>query len=375
MPCSRSGFDVSAISATIERTIFLPPAGDLVYPCSVVNPGIPQAQISVVSPILNEAANLETLDSELRVALRNLGRTAEVIYVDDASDDGSRRLMVDLAARHAEDPLIRTRVVLLSRHFGQTAALAAGFDLAEGAVVVAIDGDLQNNPADIPRLIAKLEEGYDVVSGWRRRRHDSTLTRRLPSLIANRLVVLVSGIVLHDFGCTLKAYRRELLAELFLVGEMHRFIPIYLGRLGGRVVELEVDHRPRVAGKSKYGLKRTFKVVLDLVLILFMSRYSTRPMHFFGLTGLIFFALSLTVLFSMTVLKFGWLRFLGSDYTASFVQTPLPALAGTFLLGSVISVFFGILAEVLLRLGSAGNRRPYRISGIEDSWSGRHCAE
>jgi glycosyltransferase involved in cell wall biosynthesis len=332
--------------------------------------------VSVVSPILNEVENLSQLDSEIRAALRLFGRRSEIIYVDDDSDDDSARLLDSLASSNAEDPLVRTRVLHLSRHFGQTAALAAGFDLAEGEIVIAIDGDLQNNPADIPRLVAKLEEGFDVVSGWRRRRHDSPLTRRLPSQVANWLVARVSQVRLHDFGCTLKAYRRELLSEVLLVGEMHRFIPIYLGRLGGRVAELEVDHRPRTAGRSKYGLGRVFKVALDLVLILFMTRYSTRPMHFFGLTALAFFSLTGLVTFIMFVFKFGWLRFVGIDYSASFVQTPLPAIAGTFVLGGVASLFFGILGEVMLRVQyETSGRRPYRIAASADSWENRSCVE
>lgn len=337
---------------------------------------LPPVRLSVVSPILNEIGNLAELDSEIRAALHGLGRQAEILYVDDDSDDDSGRLLDQLARDHAADELVRTRVLHLSRHFGQTAALAAGFDLAEGEVVIAIDGDLQNNPADIPRLVAKLEEGYDVVSGWRRRRQDKPLTRRLPSLVANWLVARVGQVRLHDFGCTLKAYRRELLSEILLVGEMHRFIPVYLGRMGGRVTELEVDHRPRVSGRSKYGLGRVFKVSLDLVLILFMSRFSTRPMHFFGWTALLFFSLTTLVGLLMLAFKFSWLAVLGIDYRASFVQTPLPAVAGTFLLGGVASIFFGILGEVLLRVQyETTGRRPYRISAVEDSREPGSCAE
>jgi hypothetical protein len=216
--------------------------------------------------------------------------------------------------------------------------------------VVAIDGDGQNNPADIPRLMAKLAEGHDVVSGWRRRRKDARLSRVLPSRVANWLIGRVTGLRLHDYGCTLKAYRGALLSEIHLYGEMHRFIPVYLAQVGARVAELEVDHRPRLAGTSKYGSRRIVKVVLDLFLVLFMSRYFSRPMHFFGQVALAFVAALAFLVALMVAFKLGWLSLLGVDYQADFVETPLPAVAATFFTAAALAVFLGILGEILIRI-------------------------
>lgn len=323
--------------------------------------------VSVVIPIFNENGNLQPLDEELRSQLSQVEGGTEILYVDDGSTDGSADAVTAIIQKRRSEG-IRRRLVLLGRNYGQTAALSAGFDLAEGRVVISMDGDRQNNPADIPALLAKLESGYDVVSGWRRRREDRALTRTLPSMVANRLVARMSGLPLHDYGCTLKAYRRTLLQDVRLYGEMHRFLPVYLSRIGARVAELEVDHRPRVLGRSKYGLRRVFKVVLDLVLIRFMARYSARPMHFFGQAGLFFFLMAAIVTALMFVFKLGWLRLIGIDYAASFVQTPLPALLGTFFLGGVICLSFGVLAEILIRTHyESQGLRPYRIASVVDS--------
>ncbi len=280
---------------------------------------------------------------------------------------GSRAVLERLVEASLEDP-IRTRVVRFRRNYGQTAAMTAGFQLADGRVILPLDADGQNNPADIPRLLAELEKGYDVVSGWRKNRQDKALSRKLPSRVANWLIGLVSGVRLHDHGCTLKAYRASLLKELHLYGEMHRFIPLYLNHIGAKVGELPVDHRPRRAGVSKYGPRRIISVALDVVLIRFITRYYNRPMHFFGQMGLVFFLMVLLTLFFMVVFKFGWLRLIGIDYKASFVQTPLPALAGTFLVGTIVSLFFGILAEILIRVHyESRGARPYAIESIRDS--------
>lgn len=323
--------------------------------------------VSVVVPVFNEYGNLAPLDEELRAHLLRLRNPAEILYVDDGSSDGSGELLASLVRQNSSDG-IRCRVVQLSRNFGQTAALAAGFEMASGDVVISMDGDRQNNPADIPALLAKLDEGYDVVSGWRRRRQDHVLTRTLPSWVANRLVAYLGDVPLHDYGCTLKAYRRSFLQDVRLYGEMHRFLPVYLARLGAQVAELEVDHRPRRLGQSKYGLSRVFKVILDLVLIRFMARYSSRPMHFFGQAGLFFFVMSLVTALTMATFKWGWLRFLGIGYQASFIETPLPSLAATFFLGGVVCLCFGVLAEILMRTHyEAQGLRPYRIVGVVDS--------
>ncbi len=323
------------------------------------------AEVSVVVPVWNEHESLGQLDQELREALSGLGRQAEILYVDDQSTDGSRQILDDLAEAAVE---IRTRVVRLRRNYGQTAALAAGFDLAEGQVIIPLDADCQNNPADIPRLLAKLDEGYDVVSGWRRQRKDRLISRRIPSISANWLIARLTGLALHDYGCTLKAYRASLLKEIRLYGDMHRFLPVFLARLGARVTELEVDHRPRFGGVSKYGSGRVLKVMADLVHIQFISRFYTRPMHFFGRVASWFMLATLLVTWLMLAFKFGWLSLLGIDYRASFVETPLPALGATFFLGAICSLFFGILAEILIRIHhESSGVRAYAVRGVTDS--------
>jgi glycosyltransferase involved in cell wall biosynthesis len=244
----------------------------------------------------------------------------------------------------------RTRLVTLRRHYCQTAALATGFHCAEGEVVVAMDGDGQNDPRDILRLVAKLDEGFDVVSGWRRQRRDEVLSKRLPNRVANRLLSRLARLRLHDFGCTLKAYREPVLRKIHLYGEMHRFLPAHLHRVGARVGELEVNHRPRLGGRSKYGPGRIFRVILDLVMIRFMAKHFTRPIHFSGQVGLWFFPFAGLVAALMVTFKYAWLRPLGIAHRADFVETPLPALAVGSGIAGVMSLFFGILAEILMRV-------------------------
>jgi hypothetical protein len=235
-------------------------------------------------------------------------------------------------------------------------------------VVVPMDADRQNNPRDIPRLVARLNDGFDVVSGWRKNRKDKAISRKLPSKVANWIIGQVSGVRLHDYGCTLKAYRGSMLRQLHLYGEMHRFIPLYLAQHGARVTEEVVDHRARERGVSKYGSRRIVKVFVDLFLIRFMSRYFNRPMHFFGQTAVLFFGLAVLSFIFMVLFKYGALRVIGIDYQASFVQTPLPALAGTFIIGGVISIFFGILAEVMMRMNyEIRGLSPYKIEHALDS--------
>lgn len=320
--------------------------------------------LSIVVPVYCEEQSLAALDAEIRAALRELGRPAEILYVDDGSTDGSWAVLTELFRRGAGDP-IRTRLVRLRRNFGQTAALAAGFDLAAGEIVVPIDADGQNDPRDVARLLAKLEEGYDVVSGWRRIRKDRQLTRKLPSRVANRWIAALAGLDLHDYGCTLKAYRASLLREVRLYGNMHRFLPAYLFRLGARVAEVEVNHRARIAGKSKYGTRRVFSVLLDLVLMRFMLGHYARPMQFFGYMSLVLMAGVALALAAMVVFKFGWLRLVGISYRASFIQTPLPALAGTLFVGAVSSLFFGILGEILIRVHhETQGLKPYVVHDV-----------
>jgi len=299
----------------------------------------PSLDLSVLIPIFNEVENVGPLHAELEATLRDSGLSYEVIFVDDGSIDGSR---VKLIAIQASDPS-HVRVAFLRYNAGQTAALSAGLDLSRGRVLVPMDGDRQNDPADIPKLLAKLNEGYDVVSGWRRDRKDKMLTRRVPSLLANSLVARISGVSLHDFGCTMKAYRRSVLEGVRLYGEMHRFIPIFASWRGARVVELVVNHRPRTAGRTKYGLGRTFNVVLDLILIRFFQRYAQRPIHLFGRIGLWSLFLS--------VLTFGLMLYFKYLYvpTKTFVETPLPMLSVTFFLAGVQSILMGVLAEMVMR--------------------------
>jgi glycosyltransferase involved in cell wall biosynthesis len=305
--------------------------------------------LSVLIPVFNEVDNVEPLHAELDAVLRTLPLRYELIFVDDGSTDGTgSRLEAIQGCDHDH-----VRVAFLRRNCGQTAALSAALDLARGEILVPIDGDRQNDPADIPRLMKEIEAGYDVVSGWRKDRHDAFLTRKVPSWIANRVVGRLSGVPLHDFGCTLKAYRRRVLDGVRLYGEMHRFIPIFAAWQGARVTELVVNHRPRTAGKTKYGLGRTFHVVLDLILIRFLQRYAQRPLHFFGQFGLWSFGLGGVSFIAMLYFKyvFPWpYLWWGDKYLPkSFVETPLPSLTVMFLLAGGMSILLGIQSEVIMR--------------------------
>lgn len=304
--------------------------------------------VSIVVPMRDEAANVAPLLTGLREAMAAQARPWEAILVDDGSKDGTWEA---LKAEAGRDPRVRA---LSFRHGqGQTPALMAAIDHAKGDIIVPIDGDLQNDPADIPKLLAKLDEGYDVVSGWRRDRKDEA-SRTLTSRIANTLVAKLSGVPLHDFGCTLKAYRREALVETRLYGEMHRFVPIYAAWQGARIVELPVNHRPRSHGRSKYGFERIFKVVLDLMVVKFLTQYETKPIYVFGAAGLFFFAISLVAGVSALYLKF-------FDGT-SFIQTPLPLLFTLGFITGVMCLLMGLLAEVLVRTYfESQGKRPYVV--------------
>jgi glycosyltransferase involved in cell wall biosynthesis len=296
-------------------------------------------EISVFLPVYNEEPNLIPLHAKLDTALRALGRTAEIIYVDDGSTDSSLAVLRQLAASDR-----RVRVVALRRNYGQTAAMAAGIDAAKGTVLIPMDADLQNDPADIIRLLDKLDEGYDVVSGWRKNRKDKMITRKIPSMMANKLISWIGGVPLHDYGCSLKAYRRESLQDVRLYGEMHRFIPIYASWDGARVSEIPVEHHPRTMGKSKYGLSRTLKVVFDLMTIKFMASYQTKPLYIFGWAGLLTFVVS----FLSGVLALS-MKFLSWPKHADLVQTPLPLLAMLMLVLGIQFFLMGLLAEMLVR--------------------------
>jgi glycosyltransferase involved in cell wall biosynthesis len=292
--------------------------------------------LSVIVPLYNEAENVQDLVDQIVNALSNSGVSFEIILVNDGSRDATGAMIETIADREK-----RCRVIQLRRNYGQTAALMAGIDHASGTIIVPMDGDLQNDPTDIPKLVAKLDEGYDVCSGWRKSRKDPFFRRKLPSKIANMLISWISGVRLKDYGCTLKAYRRDVIKGVRLYGEMHRFIPIYASWLGAKVTEVEVNHRPRTHGRSKYGLLRTFKVILDLFVVKFMSGYMQKPIYLFGGFGLVNFFLSFASFGGMVYYKY-W----GGK---TFIETPLPLLTVLFLLMGVMSLFIGLIAEILMR--------------------------
>ncbi len=293
-------------------------------------------ELSLFLPVLDEEDNLRPMHGKIAAALDALGKTAEVIYVDDGSTDRSLEILREIAA--GDD---RVRVISLRRNYGQTAAMSAGIDAAKGEILIPMDADLQNDPADIKRLLDKLDEGYDVVSGWRKNRQDKMVSRKIPSMIANRIISWIGDVHLHDYGCSLKAYRRDVLKDVRLYGEMHRFIPIYASWAGARVTEIPVDHHPRTAGRSKYGISRTIKVIFDLITIKFMAEYHTKPLYVFGAFGTIAFLISMIAGVWALVLKFG--------YDVSFILTPLPIITVVMLAISVQFFLMGLLAELLVR--------------------------
>jgi glycosyltransferase involved in cell wall biosynthesis len=315
-----------------------------------------RAHVSVVVPLHNEADNVADLHREVTAALVATGRPFELVLVDDGSTDGTRDRVLELEAR---DP--RVRVVLLRRNFGQTAAFSAGFDHAQGEVVVTSDGDLQNDPADIPALVAKLEaEDLDMVCGWRRLRHDP-LSKRIPSFFANRLISAATGVRLHDYGCSLKAMRAEVVKGLRLYGEMHRFIPAVASWMGVSLAEVPVNHRPRRHGQSKYGIGRTVRVLLDLFTVKFLLSYGTRPAHLFGLMGLGFGSLGFAILAYLAGLKV----FAGE----AIGGRPLLLLGALLFLTGVILVNFGLMGELLVRTWHESQGKPIYV--VEERRRGR----
>ena len=300
-------------------------------------------ELSLFLPVLNEEDNLRPMHTKIQEALESLGKTAEVIYVDDGSTDKSLQILKEIAS--ADD---RVRVISLRRNYGQTAAMSAGIDAALGEILIPMDADLQNDPKDIARLLEKLDEGYDVVSGWRKNRQDKLISRKLPSWIANSIISKIGGVPLHDYGCSLKAYRREVLKDVKLYGEMHRFIPIYASWAGARVAEIPVDHHARTMGKSKYGISRTIKVVFDLMTIKFMASYQTKPIYVFGTFGMI--ALIISVLSGLYAIFLKAARiFHLPSFQADFVETPLPILCIVMFAISLQFFLMGLLAEMLVR--------------------------
>jgi glycosyltransferase involved in cell wall biosynthesis len=313
-------------------------------------------KISVVAPLLNEQDNIQPLYQQLTQTLADK-YDYEIIFIDDGSTDNSLNILRGL---QKSDPKIR--IISLRRNFGQTAALSAGFEHAKGDIVVAIDADLQNDPADIPKMIEKLNEGFDVVSGWRKKRHDKAVTRLLPSKIANWLISKSTGVNLHDFGCTLKVYRKEVLTQTKLYGEMHRFIPALASWSGARIAELVVHHRPRTAGAEKYGLGRTWKVMLDLITVEFLGSFSTKPIYIFGGLGLL---TALGAFLSGAVVLYQ--KFVSPSHL-SMNRNPLLILTTLLIITTVQFILMGLLAELLVRTYHESQGRPtYVIRQIIES--------
>lgn len=319
----------------------------------------PAPELSLLVPLYNEEGNLEPLLDRIAEVMASVGRSYEVILVDDGSTDRTVELL-----RRAVSRRPHLRAVFFRRNSGQTSALAAAIDHSTGEILIPLDGDLQNDPSDIPRLLAKLAEGYDVVSGWRRFRKDPYFTRVLPSRIANGIISFISGVKLHDYGCSLKAYRREVLKPVVLLGEMHRFVPILATWQGARVAEVEVTHHPRASGKSKYGLGRTFKVVLDLMTIKFMGSFLTKPIYAFGGVGAglmgLSFLLALYTLYEKLV-EGVWVH-----------RNPVFIIAIFFAMAGMQLVVMGLLGELLIRIYFATSRTtPYVVREVLES----PCAE
>jgi glycosyltransferase involved in cell wall biosynthesis len=302
--------------------------------------------LSIVIPVYNEVESLPLLQKSIHEALKDLKRSWEVIYVDDGSRDGSVALLTEMAAQDAKHVVL----VEFRRNFGQTTAIAAGIDHAQGDVIVFLDADMQNDPADIPMVLEKLDEGYDVVSGWRRDREDNALTRNLPSHMANWLISNVSGVHLHDYGCTLKAYRREVITGFKLYGEMHRFIPVYANSVGAKILEVPVRHHARKFGKSKYGLERTMKVVLDLMAVQFLTKAANKPIYLFGGGGLGLFALGFLGMLFLAIRKF--------IFQIDILTSPIFIISVMVAMTGFQAILMGLIAELLVRTYHESQQKP-----------------
>ena len=292
--------------------------------------------ISIVVPVFNEAENLVDLCQGASKVLIQLGATWEMIFINDGSTDGSYEILDHLAE---EDQ--RIRIIHFKRNFGQTAAMMAGFDYARGEVIIPLDGDGQNDPADIPKMLELLNQGSDVVSGWRKDRQDNVIRRNIPSILANKLISAVSGVQLHDFGCSMKAYKRHVVDGIRLYGEMHRFLPIYASWHGAKITEVIVNHHPRRTGSSKYGLERVVKVILDLLVVKFLDRAASKPMYVFGGCGIFSLALSL--------FTFLWMLGLKINHQIAFIDTPLPLIVVMTFMIAMMCILLGLLAEMITR--------------------------
>jgi len=306
-------------------------------------------KVSIIIPVYNEETSLKVLLDEFDYFLKNLEYPYEVVFVDDGSKDYSYSVLKDAALKN-----LNFKVIRLRRNYGQSAAMLAAIDYSTGDVVVPLDADLQNDPNDIPKLLNLIEEGYDLVSGWRKDRQDRALDRKIPSMIANKLISFVSGIKLHDYGCSLKAYRKSVLEGVRLYGELHRFLPICVSWNGAKVAELEVNHRPRMFGKSKYGLGRTYKVILDLIVLKFLSDFSTKPIYFFG--GFSF------VSFLSSLLLAAWSLYLKIFKNIDLDGTPLLIFSAVFVIVGVQFLLMGILADLVMRTYfESQNKKTYQI--------------
>jgi len=313
-------------------------------------------KLSVVIPVYNEEESLSQLHDAIHAALDILSDVDwDVIYVDDGSKDGSLQVLEDITSADPE----HTLTISFRRNFGQTAAIAAGIDHAHGDVIVLLDADLQNDPADIPMLLDKIQEGYDVVSGWRVNRQDTFVSRKLPSRVANWLISMVTGVHLHDYGCTLKAYRSEVLTDFRLYGEMHRFIPAYAHAVGARITEVPVSHHSRRFGKTKYGLTRTLKVVLDLFTVKFLISYANKPIYLFGGAGMVLITISAAVLLFLMVRRL-WLG-------VGVLSSPLFIVSTMLMIMGFQSILMGLIAELLVRTYHESQQKPtYSIRKVID---------
>ncbi|MFT7525104.1 MAG: glycosyltransferase involved in cell wall biosynthesis [Arenicella sp.] len=318
--------------------------------------------VSVVIPFLNESPNLEPLCEELKASLDGMGKSYEVLFIDDGSDDDGVDVLDNFRSQ-----MPQIKVVSFRRNFGQTAAMVAGLDYAEGDIVVTLDADRQNDPADIPALVDKIAEGYDMVCGWRFDRQDTYLSRKLPSMLANRLISKITDVSLHDYGCTLKAMRKEVAKRITLYGEMHRFIPAVASGVGASIAEVKVNHRARVAGESKYGISRTFRVILDLITVKFLLRYHARPLHFFGMPGLLMGGVGGAILSYLTISR------LFFDMPLS--DRPILIFAFILVIIGIQFILFGLIGEMQTRTYYESQDKPIyhvrRTVGIdEDSKNG-----
>lgn len=302
---------------------------------------------SIVIPVYNEQESLPKLHEAIHDSLDKVSQLEwDVIYVDDGSSDNSPQILAELAETDPD----HTTVIEFRRNFGQTAAIAAGIDYSRGDVIILMDADLQNDPADIPMMLEKIDQGYDVVSGWRKKRQDTFLTRRLPSNIANWLISAVTGVKLHDYGCTLKAYKREIFENFRLYGEMHRFIPAYAHSVGAKIIEVPVQHHPRRYGETKYGLSRTTKVILDLLTVKFLISYANKPIYLFGGTGIVLISISVVVMLFLLIRRL-WLFI-------SVFESPLFIISILSLILGFQSIFIGLIAELLVRTYHESQHKP-----------------